>query len=230
MPSNKPRNPSRNDQFHPRCAPGRQQCQTVGTVAGDLTWGGGVGAMMLPLLLARSLCAVAGAPKPVSLDYSAAGTPLRLVYGTDRGPQCQGVPPFSAAHPQDSGADTSEALHSMGASVIRTHGSGALDWEKLFPHPNLDVRTDDPANYDFAAGDAWLQRVVSKGFEPYLRLGAGQFTRGAGLPPPGRPYNVTALVDVMLHIVMHYEEGALSAPPPSSCPCTLCAVLTPPRA
>ena len=175
-------------------------------------WAGRVGAMMLPLLLARSLCAVAGAPKPVSLDYSAAGTPLRLVYGTDRGPRCQGVPPFSAAHPQDSGADTSEALHSMGASVVRTHGSGALDWEKLFPHPNLDVRTDDPANYDFAAGDAWLERVVSKGFEPYLRLGAGQFTRGAGLPPPGQPYNVTALVDVMLHIVMHYEEGALSAP------------------
>jgi hypothetical protein len=133
-----------------------------------------------------------------------------MVYGVDRGPQCQGVPPFTAwngKNPQDNGADTTEALHSMGASVIRTHGSGELDWEKLFPHPKLDVATDDPANYDFTAGDAWLQRVVGKGFAPYFRLGAGQFTAGAGLPPPGTEYNMTALIDVMLHIVMHYSEG-----------------------
>ena len=161
----------------------------------------------------QSWCTDAAPPvvKMISVDASTAGaTPMRFTYGTDRGPQCQGVPPFTAyngKHPQDDGADTSEALHSMGASVIRTHGSGELDWEKLFPHPNLDVRTDDPANYRFDAGDAWLHRVVDKGFEPYFRLGAGEFTVGAGLPPPGKPYNMTALVDVFLHIVMHYQEG-----------------------
>eukprot|EP01052_Picozoa_sp_SAG31_P013092 SAG31_NODE_780_length_12148_cov_7.369295_5_plen_380_part_00 len=29
----------------------------------------------------------------------------------------------------------------------------------------------------------------------------------AGLPPPGTPYNMSALIDVFLHIVMHYQEG-----------------------
>ena len=164
-------------------------------------------ALPLALLLLGGATAT---PKPISIDYSATGSPLTMVYGVDRGPQCQGVPPFTpegGSHPQDTGADTSEALHSMGASVIRTHGSGELDWEKLFPHPKLDVATDDPKNYNFAAGDAWLHRVVDKGFAPYFRLGAGQFTVGAGLPPPGVPYNKTALIDVMLHIVMHYSEG-----------------------
>ena len=161
--------------------------------------------------------ATATAIKSVRVDYSSIDPhhPNRvgLVYGTDRGPQCQGVPPFTSydgKNPQDNGADTSEYLHGMGATVIRTHGSGTLDWEKLYPHPLDTVAafpTDDPASYDFAAGDAWLHHVVDKGFEPYFRLGAGQFTFGAGLPPPGTPYNMTALIDVMLHIVMHYQEG-----------------------
>ena len=106
-----------------------------------------------------SLGQAASVTKAISVDLSAAAPPkqMRFVYGVDRGPQCQGIPPFTpegGAHPQDTGADTSEYLHSMGATVIRTHGSGELDWEKLFPHPLLDVRTDDPANYRFAAGDA----------------------------------------------------------------------------
>eukprot|EP01052_Picozoa_sp_SAG31_P013093 SAG31_NODE_780_length_12148_cov_7.369295_6_plen_146_part_00 len=120
-------------------------------------------ALALQLLLTLSAPARSSTTtaKEIVIDGSAAGTPLRLVYGTDRGPHCQGVPPFTrydGSNPQDNGADTSDALHRMGASVIRTHGSGELDWEKLFPHPNLDVRTDDPANYHFDAGDAWLHR------------------------------------------------------------------------
>jgi hypothetical protein len=135
--------------------------------------------MLMALQTPATTATTAATTKAISIDGSAAGHPLRLVYGTDRGPQCQGVPPFTpydGSNPQDNGADTSGALHSMGASVIRTHGSGELDWEKLFPHPHLDVRTDDPTNYRFDAGDAWLHRVVDKGFEPYFRLGAGQFT------------------------------------------------------
>ena len=90
-------------------------------------------ALPLALLLLGGATAT---PKPISIDYSATGSPLTMVYGVDRGPQCQGVPPFTpegGSHPQDTGADTSEALHSMGASVIRTHGSGELDWEKVKP-------------------------------------------------------------------------------------------------
>ena len=30
---------------------------------------------------------------------------------------------------------------------------------------------------------------------------------GGGLPPAGVPYNRTALVDVLLHTVMHYNDG-----------------------
>ena len=47
--------------------------------------------------------------KSISIDFSAAGSPLTMVYGVDRGPQCQGVPPFTpegGKHPQDTGADS----------------------------------------------------------------------------------------------------------------------------
>ena len=154
------------------------------------------------------LAGVAGANvMSVTVDYAAEANVMDFVYGTDRGPMCQGIPPYTAANPRDGGINISSELHGMGATVVRTHGSGVLDWNVLYPHPHLDADTADPKSYDFKAGDAYMQRITSNGFEPYFRLGAGGFDAGAGLPPPGTPYNMTALVDVLLHIAMHFNDG-----------------------
>ena len=41
----------------------------------------------------------------------------------------------------------------------------------------------------------------------YFRLGTSWGQLGGGLPPAGVPYNRSALVDILLHTVMHYGDG-----------------------
>lgn len=146
------------------------------------------------------------ASKVVAIDYTATST-QSFTYGGNRGPRCAGFPPFTSAHPLDDGADTSSGLHSIGAQLIRTHDTDALDWNLAYPHPSFDANTSDPASYNFSAGDRYMRRILGGGFGPYLRLGAGYFIAGGGVPRAGLPYNRTALVDVLLHIVMHYNDG-----------------------
>eukprot|EP00041_Stephanoeca_diplocostata_P030082 m.901640 g.901640 ORF g.901640 m.901640 type:complete len:480 (+) comp23688_c0_seq11:34-1473(+) len=134
-------------------------------------------------------------PLTIGVNLNATKGTLDFLYGVDHGPLC------------DSGVDVTPQLQSFGSSLIRTHDSGVLDWPVLFPHPNLDVSTSDPANYNFGPGDAYFEKIVNSGFEPYFRLGTSWGQLGGGLPPAGVPYNKSALIDVMVHTVMHYNDG-----------------------
>ena len=147
--------------------------------------------------------AVTAATALVSVDAGdPTATPFAFVYGVDAqsGPNCGRVG-------SELDVDLSGPLHAAGSTVIRTHDSGVLDWNVVFPHPGLDVSTDDPANYDFAAGDAYMATIVGNGFAPYLRLGTSWGVMQGGLPPSPVPFNLTALVDVLVHIVRHYNDG-----------------------
>ena len=48
---------------------------------------------------------------------------------------------------------------------------------------------------------------MGAGQSPYVRLGTSWGELAGGLPSGDAPYNRTALVDVLLHTVMHYNEG-----------------------
>jgi hypothetical protein len=130
-----------------------------------------------------------------------------FVHGTDLGPSCLGYGPFNETNPRFSGPDVSKDMHELDIKVVRTHDSSVLDWPVYFPHPELDVDTADPANYDFSKGDAFLASILDNGFEPYFRLGASFNFPGGGLPSADVPTNLTALADVLLHTVMHYRDG-----------------------
>ena len=102
----------------------------------------------------------------------------------------------------------------MGASLIRTHDSGVLDWPVIFPHSlalenssSTTADTTDPSNYVWEAADEYYGRIVGSGLEPYFRLGTSWGQQQGGLPATGVSYNRTALVDVLLHTVMHYNDG-----------------------
>eukprot|EP00035_Acanthoeca_spectabilis_P011854 m.209260 g.209260 ORF g.209260 m.209260 type:complete len:280 (-) comp15464_c0_seq8:948-1787(-) len=136
-----------------------------------------------------------GATAVVRVDTSVAGAAFDFEYGVDHGPRC------------DSGVDVADDLLRFGSSLIRTHDSGVLDWPVVYPHPNFDAPTDDPASYVWDAADVYWGNIVDSGLEPYLRLGTSWGQLGGGLPPAGVPYNRTALVDVLLHTVKHYREG-----------------------
>ena len=135
----------------------------------------------------------------IALNFSGSpdAPPLDFRYGADGpgGAQC------------DSGVSVAQELISFGATLLRTHDSDVLDWTAYYPHPLLDADPSDPASYDWTAGDAYFARIVDAGLEPYLRLGTSWGVAGGGLPPDGVPYNQTALVDVLLHTVMHNNDG-----------------------
>jgi hypothetical protein len=57
--------------------------------------------------------------KSVAINFAAPTGRLNFTFGTDRGPHCEGTPPFSSTNIRDDGVDASEALHAMGATVIR---------------------------------------------------------------------------------------------------------------
>lgn len=154
--------------------------------------------------------------RTISVDYSAASTPFDFEYGVDHGPDCT-VPcqKWAGGKCVTPGPVVSVApeLLKMGASLIRTHDSGVLDWPVIFPHSlslencTATPRTDDPSNYQWAAADEYYSKIVKSGMEVYFRLGTSWGQQQGGLPPAGVPYNRTALVDVLLHTVMHYKEG-----------------------
>jgi len=142
-----------------------------------------------------STASVSPNTKHIAIVVTEDAPAFNFTYGVDHGPMC------------DSGVDVTRELQGFGSSLIRTHDSGVLDWPVIFPHPNLDVATDDPANYNFAPGDAYFRRIVASGFAPYFRLGTSWGQMGGGLPPAGVAYNQTALVQVMVRTVMHYNDG-----------------------
>ena len=147
--------------------------------------------MTRPALLATLL--------PITLNFSGSPNtpPLDFRYGVDgpHGAMC------------DNGISVAQELLSFGSTLLRTHDSDVLDWTTYYPHPALDADTTDPASYNWTAGDAYFARVVGDGLEPYFRLGTSWNVLGGGLPPDGVSYNQTALVDVLLHTVMHYNDG-----------------------
>jgi hypothetical protein len=156
------------------------------------------------------------ATRTISIDVAGTAKPFGFQYGVDHGPECA-VPclEYSGGKCIQSAPAINVApeLLAMGASLVRTHDSGVLDWPVVFPHslslqgggPTAD--TADPANYDWSAADTYYSQIVSTGLEAYFRLGTSWGQMQGGLPPAGIPYNRSALVDVLLHTVMHYNEG-----------------------
>ena len=100
----------------------------------------GAGLIRRVLLCAAALAHSArAAPKLISLAPSS--TRFTLTPGVDRGPSCS-----------TPGASITSELHEIGSSLIRTHDDGTLDWCVLFPNASAD--TENPANYNWVAGDA----------------------------------------------------------------------------
>ena len=156
----------------------------------------------------------------VSVDFSdPAGRAFDFQYGVDHGPECDA--PCLKWSPDNKGCAVSgpvvnvaPELLAMGASLIRTHDSGVLDWPVVFPHSlalqtasSATPDTADPANYNWTQADEYYGRIIESGLEPYFRLGTSWGQLQGGLPPVSVAYNRTALVDVLLHTVMHYNEG-----------------------
>lgn len=74
--------------------------------------------------------------------------------------------------------------------------------------PNFEADVDDPASYNFACTDLYLQKILESGAEPYYRLGetiensSSQVKRY--INPPKDMFKWAQICE---HIIRHYNEG-----------------------
>jgi len=106
----------------------------------------------------------------------------------------------------DSGTSIAQQLPALGTSLIRTHDARVLDLPSLFPDPAGDP--DNPAAYNFSAGDALFAAILAAGHRAYFRLGVS-WPPG---PPPVPAWALCPAPELMarvsLRTVQHYNDAA----------------------
>ncbi len=100
-----------------------------------------------------------------------------------------------------------------GIPYARTHdssfcasygGEHTVDVHAVFP--NFDADVTDPASYDFAITDHYLNQIMSCGTEVFYRLGSKiehEVKKYNTLPPK----DFQKWAEICEHIIMHYTEG-----------------------
>jgi hypothetical protein len=135
---------------------------------------------------------VATASIDVFIDAGIPVGTISMATGVDKGPWCTDAP-----------VNLTNELRAVGTTFIRTHDAGTIDWDVNFPFPLLDADTEDPANYQWTAGDETMSAIISNGFTPYLRLG-NSWSHPSWSSAPA---NLSALARVLLNTVRHYNDG-----------------------
>ncbi|MDH2444856.1 hypothetical protein QDR37_12945 [Amnibacterium sp. CER49] len=118
-----------------------------------------------------------------------------------------GIPGPVAGHPQF--PDMTPLWREAGVTVVRS-----FDWvsrldtrgdpRSLFP--DWDAPVDDPASYNFAATDAWVEAVHAIGAEV-------MFTVASSIPSNKLPaHDLDLYGRVVEHIVRHYSQGWAGGP------------------
>lgn len=106
-----------------------------------------------------------------------------------------------------------DSLMETGAPCVRLHDcGGAYGRNTLVDIPNLfrdfDADADDPASYDFAFTDAYLQTIHASGMEILYRLGVTiegwHKIRAYRIQPPADPLKWAKICE---HVILHYNEG-----------------------
>lgn len=90
--------------------------------------------------------------------------------------------------------------------MVRTHDQRALDWWVIFPDPSSDP--DDPAAYNFTAGDALFSAIIAAGQAPYFRLGVSWPPGPPAIPAWSLSPPPALFSRVAVRTVQHYNDAA----------------------
>lgn len=136
----------------------------------------------------------------IQIDFAkATGKAIKPLHGVNR--------PF----PQFEGRMAS--LMEIGVPCVRLHDcGGAYGRNTLVDVPNLfrnfEADVDDPASYDFAFTDAYLQTIHASGMKILYRLGVTiegwHKIKAYRISPPPDPFKWARICE---HIIRHYNEG-----------------------
>ena len=136
-----------------------------------------------------------------AVDFAKAVGPVKRMHSVNNGPS------------GGRGMDNSPYFTQAGIPFARLHdsafyagygGSHSVDVIALFPDLNADV--NDPASYDFALTDEYLQKITATGTKVFYRLGNKieheSKKYGTQVPPDFQKW-----AEICEHIIRHYNEG-----------------------
>jgi len=158
------------------------------------------------LTTAALLLALAG-QADITVDRSQAVGKIKPMNGVNNGP----AGPYGNGNSQQK--DNFETYKAARFPFARTHdssfsacygGEHTVDITAIFP--DFARRADDPAAYDFAITDWYLDRIRQMGTEVFFRLGQKieHHVKKYGINPPK---DFKKWAQVCEHIIRHYNEG-----------------------
>jgi xylan 1,4-beta-xylosidase len=152
----------------------------------------------LTIALLTAVCARAGEPHRITVDFSASQGELRALHGINKGPL--------AANGLVDVTDAQRRLHVPSTRLHDCHhpNPAVVDLHAVFPNPEADPSL--PASYDFRATDEYIAAVRATGAEVIYRLGESieHQTVKRHVHPPRDPARWAA---ACAGIVRHYNEG-----------------------
>ena len=140
----------------------------------------------------------------VRVDFSKENGPVKPMNAVNNGPEGNGGTFRRGNAPEFRAANIPFARTHDSSEYIVYGGDHVVDVTAVFPRFEADE--NDPANYDFAVTDAYMNRIRSVGTEPFYRL-------GQRIEHAARRYNIFPPADYLKwariceHIIRHYNEG-----------------------
>ncbi|MBQ7095421.1 MAG: hypothetical protein IJN80_03110 [Clostridia bacterium] len=142
------------------------------------------------------------------VHFDQATGPVKPMHATNNGPA------FYIGKMKETGASGNlELFKNAGIPYARTHDASyyyiygsehTVDIAAIFPH--FDADENDPANYDFACTDHYLECCMMAGCKPFYRLGhrIEHEVKKYGTLPPKDFHKWARICE---HIILHYNEG-----------------------
>lgn len=140
----------------------------------------------------------------ITIDFEKTVGPIKPMHAVNNGP-------IKAPSTQTRG--NFETWVDAGIPYARNHdasffseygGEHTVDVWAIFPNPDADV--NDPASYDFALTDRYIQTTLEAGTKIFYRLGSKieHWVKKYGTRPP-KDFQTWA--GICEHIILHYNEG-----------------------
>ena len=139
----------------------------------------------------------------VRVDFSRADGAFKPMHSVNNGPV------KGSLHTSMGNYETYSAVN---IPYARTHdtsfyagygGEHTVDVHRVFR--NFDADAGDPASYDFAQTDRYLQSILVAGTKPFFRLGASiEHEKKVGAYPPSDFQKWAVICE---HFIRHYNEG-----------------------
>ena len=140
----------------------------------------------------------------ITLNFEKTAGKIKVMHAVNNGPVVAG---------KDQTRGNQDAYRAARIPYARTHdasfwagygGEHTVDVHAIFP--NFDADVNDPASYDFACTDKYMEEIITYGTEPFYRLGS-KIEHEVKKYGTKKPRDFRKWAEICEHIIRHYTEG-----------------------